>query len=121
VQQQIRNATFLVATVAAVAALPSTRADALAFKDIAGKWCTAGGTEQFDRENLIAIPSSNGERRVHPIVSYDFKESTITVIWKDNQGKTVETSFGEFSANGRQMVQLPTEAGPRREFRRCEP
>ena len=120
-QRQIGKVTFLAAAVAAIAALSSTHAAALAFENIAGKWCTSGGTEQFDRENLIAIPSSNGERRVYPIVRYDFKESTITVVWKDKQGKTVETEFGEFRANGRAMVQLANESGPRREFRRCAP
>ena len=59
-------------------------------------------------------------------VSNDFSfvtRSTVqtreTVTWKDGKGETVHTDFGEFSADGRRMVQFKNEAGPRREFRRC--
>jgi hypothetical protein len=120
VQQEIRNVALVVLIVAAMAALTSTRADALAYEDIAGKWCTSGGTENFDHQNLIAIPSSNHEQRVDPIVRYEFKDSTITVVWKNKEGKEVSTHFGEFSSDGHRMAQLASDAGPRREFHRCQ-
>ena len=79
---------------------------------------TVGGTEQFDREKLIALPSSDGGRRVITIIRYDFKEKMITVIWKDElrNNKMVHTDFDEFSADGRQMVQLPNDQGHRHKF-----
>ena len=96
-----------------------TNAEAVTFESIAGKWCTAGGSEQFDRNNLIAILSSNGERHVFPIERYDFTDSMVTVTWKNAKSESVHTNFSEFSADGRRMVQLKNEAGPRREFHRC--
>jgi hypothetical protein len=92
---------------------------AVEFADISGKWCTTGGSELFGRDNLIAIPSSTGERRVYPIVRYDFSGTQVTVVWKNPKGETVSTDFTEFSADGRRMVQLANKDGPRREFRRC--
>ena len=88
------------------------------FEDIAGKWCTAGGTEQFDRENLIAVVASTGERRVYPIVGYEYLDDKIRVTWKDKE-KPVHADYAEFSRDGRRMVQLKNDAGPRRELHRC--
>jgi hypothetical protein len=103
----------------AIVIFTATNAGAVTFESIAGKWCTAGGTEQFDRNNLIAILSSTGERRVYPIQKYDFTHAMVTVTWKDAKNEISETDFGEFSADGRQMVQLENKKGPRREFHRC--
>jgi hypothetical protein len=89
------------------------------FEDINGKWCTQGGSEQFDHDNLVAVVASSGERRVYPIVSYDFQSDLVRVTWKNEKGETVHTDFSEFSRNGRRMIQIQNEAGPRREFYRC--
>jgi hypothetical protein len=89
------------------------------FEDIAGKWCTAGGSEQFDSDKLIAVVASNGERRVFPIVGYEYLGDKIRVTWKDKGGESVQADYAEFSRDGRQMVQLENTKGPRREFRRC--
>ena len=102
-----------------MATLASGGAAAFAFEDISGKWCTTGGTEQFDRENLVAILKSSGERHVFPIVGYRAGDTALTVLWKNAKGQQVSTDFGEFSADSRPMVQLPSNAGPRREFHRC--
>jgi hypothetical protein len=88
------------------------------FEDIAGKWCTAGGSEEFESENIIAVIASTGERRVFPIVGYEYADDKITVTWKE-KGKDVHTDYAEFSRDGRRMVQLKNTAGPRREFHRC--
>jgi hypothetical protein len=93
-------------------------ATAHTFEDIAGKWCTAGGSEQFERENLVAVIASTGERRVFPIVGYEYIDDLIRVTWKDKE-KSVHADYAEFSRDGRQMVQLKNTAGPRREFHRC--
>ena len=117
--KQLGRASRYAAAIVAAAALGCGNAVAVEFADIAGKWCTAGGSEEFDRDNLIAIPASTGERLVYPILSYDFAAAKVTVIWKNPKGENVHTDFAEFSSDGRRMVQLPFEGGPRREFRRC--
>ena len=96
------------------------RATAVEFKDIAGKWCTSGGTEQFDRDSLTATPAGTTQQRVYPIERYDFRAKKVTVVWRDDsRGESYTTDFANFSADGRHMVQLRNAAGPRREFHRC--
>jgi hypothetical protein len=119
VRKQFCQALVFASAMMAAGILACADASALEFADISGKWCTAGGSEQFNRDNLIAIPASTGERRVFPIVGYDFTGTQVTVTWKDAKGESVHTDFAEFSADRRRMVQLPSDAGPRREFRRC--
>jgi hypothetical protein len=115
----LRNAVFIGTAVMAIGALSCTSAAALSFENIHGKWCTQGGSEQFDQDNLVAVVAATGDRRVYPIVSYDYQADTIRVIWKNEKGENVQTDFSEFSRNGRRMVQVPNEVGPRREFYRC--
>ena len=95
-------------------------ATAVEFKDIAGRWCTRGGTEQFDRDSLTAVPTETKQPRVYRIERYDFRPSKVTVVWRDDsRGESYTTDFANFSADGRRMVQLRNAAGPRREFHRC--
>jgi hypothetical protein len=97
-----------------------TGAAALAFEDIAGKWCTSGGSEQFDRDNLIAIRAATGERLVYPVVRYDFTPTQVTVTWTNRKGENVHTDFTfESNPNERLLIQLANTVGPRRELRRC--
>jgi hypothetical protein len=119
VRKQFCQALAFASAMMAAGILACVDASALEFADISGKWCTAGGSEQFDRDNLIAILASTGERRVHAIVRYDFTGTKVTVTWTNEKGENVHTDFAEFSGDGRRMVQLPSDAGPRREFRRC--
>jgi len=113
----LRKAILVGSAVALLGALNCTVAAALGFEDIAGKWCTSGGSEQFDRENLIAVVASTGERRVFPILDYEYQPDSIRVTWRNAKGERVHTDFAEF--NGAGMVQIENEVGPRREFRRC--
>jgi hypothetical protein len=116
-KSMLRRAALVSATMAAFGALSCTAAVALGFEDIAGRWCTAGGSEQFDRDNLIAVIASTGERHVFPIVDYDFRADLIRVTWRNAKGESVHTDFSQFAGDG--MVQIESDAGPRREFRRC--
>ena len=95
-------------------------ASAVEFKDIAGRWCTRGGIEEFDRDSLTATPAGTTQRRAYPIERYDFRRNKVTVVWRDDsRGESYTTDFANFSADGRRMVQLRNTAGPRREFHRC--
>ncbi len=113
----LRKAIIVGSAVAAFGALNCTAAAALSFEDISGKWCTQGGSEQFDRDNLTAVVAGSSERRVFAILNYDFQADLIRVTWRNAKGESVHTDFAEFNGTG--MVQLENEAGPRREFRRC--
>jgi hypothetical protein len=104
----------------AVIVLECGGATALEFKDIAGRWCTPGGTEEFDRDTLTAIPAETGEEHVYPIERYHFRAKKVTVVWRDDsQGESFRTDFSNFSADGRRMIQRKSAAAPRREFHRC--
>ena len=117
--RQVGRRWMLGAAVLASGFFACRSAMAVTFEDIAGKWCTGGGSEQFNRDNLIAVITSTGEQHVFAIVSYDFTGTQATVTWKDAKGGTVHTDFAEFSGDDRRMVQLGTEKTPRRELHRC--
>jgi hypothetical protein len=119
VSGKLRNAVLIGLAVLAIGALGTTGAAALTFEDIAGKWCTAGGSEQFDREHLIAVVAGTNERRDFAILDYEFQADLIRVTWRNEKGERVHTDFAEFSPDGQNMVQLQNNAGPRRPFRRC--
>jgi hypothetical protein len=113
----LRKAIIVGSAVAAFGAVNCTVAAALSFEDITGKWCTQGGSEQFDRDNLTAVVTGTSEPRVFAILGYDFQANLIRVTWRNAKGESVHTDFAEFHDNG--MVQLENDVGPRREFRRC--
>jgi hypothetical protein len=119
VNGKLRNALLVGFAALAIGALSCTGAAALSFEDISGKWCTSGGSEQFDREHLIAVVAGTGEKREFAIVDYDFGADMIRVTWRNEKGERVHTDFAEFTPDGQKMVQLKNDAGPRRPFRRC--
>ena len=102
----------------ATAAMSAADARSLTAKALYGKWCTAGGSEEFTDDYLIAVLTSK-ERHRYKISRYSVSDDTITVYWIDGSGAEVSTDFSEFSADGKSMVQIRNESGPRREFRRC--
>ena len=111
--------TIVVAVIVVIAAIAVfSEAQALSARSLYGKWCTAGGSEEFGDTSLIAIPRS-GERHRFRIREYEVGRDAVTVHWTNGKGEHVSTDFGEFSADGKRMVQLRNEEGPRREFRRC--
>jgi hypothetical protein len=115
-----RSVSAAALAVLAVGVIGCGSATAVEFKDIAGKWCTRGGIEAFDRDSLTAMPAGTTQRRVYPIERYDFRSNKVTVVWRDDtRGESYTTDFANFSADGRRMVQLRNSAGPRREFHRC--
>lgn len=95
-------------------------AAALSYKDIAGKWCTEGMSYVFSRDALVVEHYADKSRRNFKVDGYEFAGGTVTVRWIRADGETTYTTFAEFSADDRMMVQPPTRNGPRREFRRCQ-
>jgi len=106
--------------VAILAAIAGAAADArsLSARALYGKWCTSGGTEEFDDNYLTAITRS-GTRHRFKIRRYEVSDDIVTVHWNNGKGEEVSTDFGEFSEDRSRMVQMRNEEGPRREFHRC--
>lgn len=117
---QFRSTPVFVSVIAAIAVLGSANAHALEFKNISGKWCTTGGSEQFNRNTLIAVPSSNRKPLIYKITKYEFTDTKVVVYWIGTSGKHTSTDFGAFSADGQGMVQLLTKEAPERAFHRCK-
>ena len=91
---------------------------ALAFKDIAGKWCGEATDYTFNRETLVVDFSNGSPPRKFKVTSYEYIGDTVKMHWI-NKGKETFTDFSEFSADGRRMTQQKNEAGPCRPFQRC--
>jgi len=103
-------AVFVVGVTAAAAAL--------SFKDISGRWCSEAGDYNFSRDTPAAKFHDGTPTRKFKVTSYEYTSDTVTMYWLYKREK-LYTEFSEFSTDGRTMVQLKGESGPRREFRRC--
>jgi hypothetical protein len=109
--------TIMAATVMAALGM-SSAAQALSFNDITGKWCGSVSSYTFAPGQLTVVLYSDNQPRRYKIENYQYEGDVITVNWIRDDDKLF-TKFSEFSADDRLMVQLPNDAGPRREFRRC--
>jgi hypothetical protein len=109
---------ILIILVAAAAAVTAADARSLSARAIYGKWCTSGGSEQFDDDTLTAVTRS-GNRHRFKVTRYEVTPDRVTVHWMNDKGERVSTDFDEFSADGERMAQMRNEDGPRREFHRC--
>ena len=96
-----------------------TQAAALAFKDIAGKWCGETSNYTFARATLTVTFKNGTPPRSFKVTGYEYLDGTIKMHW-ENKGEKLFTDFSEFSADHRAMAQQKNEAGPRRPFRRCK-
>jgi hypothetical protein len=119
--QTTRGALALVVSLLVCAVLISERANAqlLSYRDIGGKWCTGGGTVQINRHQMEVVRSSDGQRLVFTIQRFEYAAMSITVHWTKLDQKQTSTTYVEFDADRRKMVQLPSDDGPRRELYRC--
>ena len=108
----------ILAAAAIFAAVAAADARSLSARALYGKWCTSGGTEEFDDDYLTAITRS-GTRHKFRIRRYEVTDDMVTVYWTNAKGEDVSTDFGEFSEDRSRMIQMRNEDGPRREFHRC--
>jgi hypothetical protein len=109
---------FCIAVVAASVIMMATPAAALSFEDIAGKWCSDFGSEEFSPNTLAVIRKSDGSRSDYPIARYSYQDTRVTVYWKNAKGDEVSTSFGDFTSDGR-MTQLKTDSAGTIPHHRC--
>ena len=109
---------LMCALTVATLALGAGRAAALSFDDITGRWCGSVSSYTFTPATLVVNLYADNSRREYPIDSYQYDGDTITVNWQ-RDGNKLFTKFSAFDTNERTMVQVPNDAGPRREFRRC--
>ena len=91
---------------------------ALTFEQISGKWCGSVSSYTFAPGLLTVTLYSDKSMRKYKIDDYQYSDTDITVNWMRDDEKLF-TTFGEFSADDKFMVQVQNAAGPRREFRRC--
>ena len=104
--------------VATAVALSCVNAVALSEADIIGNWCGTESNYAINRTSMIVIRNSDNARLAFDVLKIENRTATLLVQWR-LQGRVGGTEFGEFSADGLKMVQLPNARGPRREFRRC--
>lgn len=93
----------------------STGGDKLTIQHILGNWCSTTSNYVVGRSQLTVILTRNGSRSNYRVVSFDFTATTVIVHWITDENRRVNTTFGRFSADGRQMVQIAVN----RIYRRC--
>ena len=110
----------LAVALALVAGMLSTteRASALSFREIEGTWCGPVVRYTFERRALKVYWIADRNSRTFRVISYDYGNDDVTIYWMRDD-KEYTTTFSDF--NGDTMAQLQNDAGPRREFRRCNP
>lgn len=90
---------------------------ALAFKDIAGKWCGLTTNYTFSRDTLVVSFHDGSPTRRFKVTSYEYLGAIVKMHWISKDEKLF-TDFAEFTNDGT-MAQQKNEAGPRRPFHRC--
>src|SRR5262249_28047144 len=113
-RRHVAGAASLIAL--AVCTAPSSWA--LSFSDIAGQWCNSEDTVVFGL-NSITTTMKDGSTDIAVIEDWDFRNGTARVIWHKEDGWRWGTDYGEFSADGQRMVQLPTMTRGRIPHSRC--
>ena len=70
-----------------------------------GTWCGAGMSVQFASGNwTFTLPGGN--RASYAVSAYTPGANSVTMSWTDDQRRKMQTQFGQFSEDGRSMVQL---------------
>jgi hypothetical protein len=87
----------------------------LTFQHILGNWCSTTSNYVIGRRQLVVILTSSGSRSTYKVVDFSFSATTVVVHWITGDNRRVNTTFGRFSADGKQMVQLAVN----RTYRRC--
>ena len=113
------------ATVAPAVQPPAAAAPA-AEPNLLGKWCGEGLGLAF-AANKYSFDLGGGRTIKYPVVSYQRAGDVVTMSWTDKNLGQMVTEFGEFSADGQNMVHLrgKTAASAQwqtynRTFRRCK-
>jgi hypothetical protein len=94
-------------------------ADAMTYKDIAGKWCGDATDYVFAPDALNVKFHDNRPTNVFKIMKYTYTDNSVRIDWLNGAGKASVTVFAEFIGNGTKMTQQPNGDKPRRPFDRC--
>jgi hypothetical protein len=93
---------------------------ALGESDIVGKWCGSEINYDIGRKALTVTWKSDKARKKFVINRFKFSDADVVMFWRRAaRDRVLRTHFSEFSADRRVIVQVKSEGGPRREFRRC--
>jgi hypothetical protein len=87
----------------------------LTVQQILGTWCSTTSNYIIGRNRLTVILTDTGSRSNYRVTGFDFTTTTAIVRWVTSENRNVHTTFGRFSADRRQMVQLAAN----RIYRRC--
>src|SRR5215467_6035596 len=115
---KLRNRLVFALTLAGAALSAGDAAHALTFEHISGKWCGSVSSYTFAPGVLTVTLYADNAQRKYKITDYQYADNEITVNW-EREGDKLFTKFSEFSADDELMVQLKSDQGPRREFKRC--
>jgi hypothetical protein len=94
-------------------------ADAMTYKDIAGRWC-GDVTDYVFTPNTLTVKFHDGRAaNAFKITKYTYTSDGVTVDWVNAAGKGAVTVFAEFGGSPVTMAQQPNGDKPRRAFHRC--
>ena len=107
----------------AIAILPSVgaavSADAMTYKDIAGRWC-GDVTDYVFTPNALTVKFHDGRpANAFKITKYTYNNDSVSIDWVNAAGAASITVFGEFGRNPITMAQQQEGEKPRRPFHRC--
>lgn len=94
----------------------------LPISKLTGKWCGTETNYIFAPKSLTVVWTDDGQSRRFAITRIIPSEDFFDVHWI-RDGKTQNTVFSKFSADGRRMFQLANtsgDMGPERPFQRCK-
>lgn len=111
--------TWLVAIAILLSISGADIADAMTYKDIAGKWCGDATDYVFTPDALTVKFHDNRPDNVFKITKYNYTDNSVRIDWLNGAGKASVTIFGEFIGNTTKMAQRQSGDKPRRPFHRC--
>jgi hypothetical protein len=112
------RALVFAATTAVAVGCAGADAQALGYRDILGKWCSATARLEFSRQAMGLFKFADKSRSSSKVQRYEFSATGVIVHWY-NGGELTSSDFGEFSADNRTMFLQPSGDVPHREYRRC--
>jgi hypothetical protein len=94
-------------------------ADAMTYKDIAGRWC-GDVTDYVFTPNTLTVKFHNGRApNMFKITKHTYTNDSVRIDWLNGSDKESVTVFAEFVGNPSTMAQQQNGDKPRRPFHRC--
>ena len=111
----MRNALPLALALGLTVALAPGEAAALYYSDIVGTWCGNEANYTITHHKLVVTWIGDGKKTTFRVTGFQFSDTTLKMKWVNSENKNVETEFGNFSPDRRNMLQFVNN----RSFHRC--